>query len=293
MNDECLVSIIYMFFNFVKFELLIDHGSFLIKSGTLNYWHIIISMRLITLLFFLFLAGYAKAQVINVESLRKKTDSAKWTGSVSLDASLIKNKNELFKIATKADIQYNNKKELWLFVNDLKFEKAAGASFVNKGTQHLRYNHSVGKTVKMEVFAQAQYDAISEIDFRGLIGTGPRFKLTSNDDYRFYLGTLIMYEYEKASEIAVERIQKDVRASTYLSFSLYPTETLSIISTSYYQPRLDKLNDFRLSSTTSVLFKIWENLAFKTTFSYNYDAEPVITIPKSQYELTNGLLYTF
>ncbi|HXJ97966.1 MAG TPA: DUF481 domain-containing protein [Gelidibacter sp.] len=250
-------------------------------------------MRLITLLFFLFLAGYAKAQVINVESLRKKTDSAKWTGSVSLDASLIKNKNELFKIATKADIQYNNKKELWLFVNDLKFEKAAGASFVNKGTQHLRYNHSVGKTVKMEVFAQAQYDAISEIDFRGLIGTGPRFKLTSNDDYRFYLGTLIMYEYEKASEIAVERIQKDVRASTYLSFSLYPTETLSIISTSYYQPRLDKLNDFRLSSTTSVLFKIWENLAFKTTFSYNYDAEPVITIPKSQYELTNGLLYTF
>lgn len=293
MNDECLVSIIYMFFNFVKFELLIDLGSFLIKSGTLNYWHIIISMRLITLLFFLFLAGYAKAQVINVESLRKKTDSAKWTGSVSLDASLIKNKNELFKIATKADIQYNNKKELWLFVNDLKFEKAAGASFVNKGTQHLRYNHSVGKTVKMEVFAQAQYDAISEIDFRGLIGTGPRFKLTSNDDYRFYLGTLIMYEYEKASEIAVERIQKDVRASTYLSFSLYPTETLSIISTSYYQPRLDKLNDFRLSSTTSVLFKIWENLAFKTTFSYNYDAEPVITIPKSQYELTNGLLYTF
>ena len=293
MNDECLVSIIYMFFNFVKFELLIDLGSFLIKSGTLNYWHIIISMRLITLLFFLFLAGYAKAQVINVESLRKKTDSAKWTGSVSLDASLIKNKNELFKIATKADIQYNNKKELWLFVNDLKFEKAAGASFVNKGTQHLRYNHSVGKTVKMEVFAQAQYDAISEIDFRGLIGTGPRFKLTSNDDYRFYLGTLIMYEYEKASDIAVERIQKDVRASTYLSFSLYPTENLSIISTSYYQPRLDKLNDFRLSSTTSVLFKIWENLSFKTTFSYNYDAEPVITIPKSQYELTNGLLYTF
>lgn len=250
-------------------------------------------MRLITLLFFIFFAGYIQAQVINVESLRKKTDSAKWTGSVSLDASLIKNKNELFKIATKADIQYNNKKELWLFVNDLKFEKAAGASFVNKGTQHLRYNHSVGKTVKMEVFAQAQYDAISEIDFRGLIGTGPRFKLTSNDDYRFYLGTLIMYEYEKASDIAVERIQKDVRASTYLSFSLYPTENLSIISTSYYQPRLDKLNDFRLSSTTSVLFKIWKNLAFKTTFSYNYDAEPVITIPKSQYELTNGLLYTF
>ncbi|MBO3098460.1 DUF481 domain-containing protein [Gelidibacter pelagius] len=250
-------------------------------------------MRLINCLLFLLVYSYSQAQVINVETLRKKTDSAKWTGSVSLDASLIKNKNNIFKIATKADLQYNNKKELWLFINDLKFEKAAGESFVNKGTQHLRYNYTITEKIKMEGFAQAQYDAISEIDFRGLIGAGPRFKLSTNDDYRFYLGTLIMYEYEKASEIATNRINKDIRGSAYLSFSLYPTETLGIISTSYFQPRVDKLKDYRLSSTTSVLFKIWEDLAFKTTFIYNFDAYPVVTIPKSQYELTNGLLYTF
>ncbi|MGV8812963.1 MAG: DUF481 domain-containing protein [Gelidibacter sp.] len=245
-----------------------------------------------SILFFLIITN-SYSQVINVETLRKKTDSAKWTGSISLDASLIRNKNNIFKIATKSDIQYNNKKELWLFVNDLKFEKAAGESFVNKGTQHLRYNHRITETIKMEAFAQAQYDAISEIDFRGLIGLGPRFKLTSNENYRFYLGTLVMYEYEKASDLAENRIHKDFRASTYLSFSLYPTENLGIISTSYYQPRLDALNDYRLSSTTSVLFKIQKNLAFKTTFIYNFDAYPVVTIPQSQYELTNGLLFTF
>lgn len=245
-----------------------------------------------SILFFIVITK-SHSQVINIETLRKQTDSAKWTGSVSLDASLVKNKNNIFKIATKSDIQYNNKKELWLFINDLKFEKAAGESFVNKGTQHLRYNHKITETIKMEAFAQAQYDAISEIDFRGLIGLGPRFKLTSHDDYRFYLGTLVMYEYEKASAIADHRIHKDFRASTYLSFSIYPMETIGIISTSYYQPRLDALNDFRLSSTTSVLFKILQNLAFKTTFTYNFDAYPVITIPKSQYELTNGLLFTF
>lgn len=250
-------------------------------------------MRQIYCLFFLLICSYSQAQVINVETLRRKVDSARWAGSVSLDGSFIKNKNNIFKIATKADLQYNNKKELWLFINDLKFEKAAGESFVNKGTQHLRYNYTISEKVKMEGFAQAQYDAISEIDFRGLIGAGPRFKLSSHEDYRFYLGTLIMYEYEKASDLETDRIHKDVRGSTYFSFSLYPTETLGIISTSYYQPRLDKLKDFRLSSTTSILLKIWENLAFKTTFIYNFDAYPVVTIPKSQYELTNGLLYTF
>lgn len=250
-------------------------------------------MKQILFLFFLLTFSYAPAQVINVETLRKKTDSAKWTGSVSLDVSLTKNKNNIFKIANKADVQYNNKKELWLFVNDLKFEKAAGESFVNKGTQHLRYNHSVTEIIKIEGFVQAQYDAISEIDFRGLIGAGPRFKLSTNEDYRFYLGTLIMYEYEQASEVEDNNTHKDIRASTYFSFSIYPIETVGIISTSYYQPRVDALKDYRLSSTTSVLLKIWENLSFKTTFIFNYDAYPVITIPKAQYELTNGLLFTF
>lgn len=231
--------------------------------------------------------------MINVETLRKKSDSAKWTGSVSLDLSVIKNTNSIFKIANKAHIQYNNKKNLYLFVNDLKFEKLEGESFVNKGTQHFRYNRRITEVVKMETFLQAQYDAISEIDFRGLVGLGPRFKLYSNDTYRFYLGTLVMYEYEKSLNISEDRIQKDIRGSAYLSFSMYPTDYLSIISTSYYQPKLDRFKDFRLSTDTSFLFKIFETLAFKTTFTYSYDAFPVVAIPKTQYELTNGLLYTF
>ncbi len=241
----------------------------------------------------MYMYSQANAQVINVETLRKVTDSAKWTGSVSLDASIIKNKNNIFKVANKAHIQYNNKKNLYLFVNDLKFEKLEGASFVNKGTQHFRYNRKVSDRIKMEAFLQAQYDAISEIDFRGLAGFGPRFKLYGNNNYRFYLGTLVMYEYEKASEIENEIVRETMRGSAYVSFSMYPTDYLSIISTSYYQPKLSRFKDYRLSTDTSILFKIIETLAFKTTFSYNFDAIPVATIPRTQYELTNGLLYTF
>jgi hypothetical protein len=242
---------------------------------------------------FIFLFGKSHSQVINVETLRKVTDSAKWTGSVSLDVSLIKNKNHIFKIANKAHVQYNNKKNLWLFINDLKFEKLEGSAFVNKGTQHFRYNRKISEIIKLEGFLQAQYDAVSEIDFRGLAGLGPRFKLYGNDNYRFYLGTLVMYEYEKASDVENEIVRETIRGSAYVSFSMYPTEYLSIISTSYYQPRLSAFGDFRLSTDTAVLFKIFATLAFKTNFTYSYDVFPVATIPKTQYELTNGLLYTF
>ena len=247
----------------------------------------------LVVLIFLF-SSHCFSQVINVESLRKPSDSTRWSGSASLDVSLIKNTNDIFRIANKAHVQYNYKKNLWLFVNDLNFQKIEGNSLVNRGTQHLRYNRKLTSRVKWEAFAQAQYDAISQIDFRGLLGTGPRLKLSKNDNYRFYLGTLVMYEYEEASEMVADGVRRDFRGSTYLSFSLYPTETLSIISTSYYQPRLDEFSDYRFSSNTSILFEIYKNLAFKTNFNFNYDAFPVSdAIPTTQFELTNGILYSF
>lgn len=253
----------------------------------------LLAMRYLTILF-LCISMTSFSQVVNVETLRKASDSAKWTGSVSLDLSLIKNKSDIFRIANKAHVQYNDKTNLWLFVNDLNFQKIEGNSLVNRGTQHLRYNRKVSSRIKWEAFVQAQYDAISEIDFRGLIGTGPRFKLLENENYRFYLGTLIMYEYEKAANVIEDRKQNDVRGSAYLSFSMYPTETISIISTSYYQPKIDAFSDYRFSSNTSLLFEIFKDLAFKTNFNYYFDAVPVSTnIPKTQFELTNGLLYTF
>jgi len=249
--------------------------------------------RLSYVIFFLSFTSFS--QVVNIETLRKASDTTKWTGSVSLYVSLIKNKNDIFRIANKAHVQYKDQTNLWLFVNDLNLEKVEGNSLVNRGTQHLRYNRKLSERIKWEAFGQVQYDAISQIDFRGLVGTGPRFKLSKNEDYLFYLGTLIMYEHEKASNaIVTNRIQRDVRGSAYLSLSLYPTETISVISTSYYQPKLDRFSDYRFSSNTSILFEIFKDFAFKTNFNYFHDAVPVSSdIPKTQFELTNGLIYSF
>ena len=176
----------------------------------------------------------------------------------------------------------------------MSFQKLEGASFINRGIQHLRYNYKINESIKLEAFVQSQYDAISEIDFRGLIGIGPRFKLSNNDAcYRIYLGTLAIYEYEKTSGIEGEIIERNIRGSSYLSFSFYPTDAISIVSTSYYQPILKELADYRLSNNTTLSFKIIEKLSFTTNFNYSYDAFPVQGIPKTQYDLTNGLSYNF
>jgi len=232
-------------------------------------------------------------EVFNIESLREATNK-KWTGSLGLNIGLIKNVNDVFWLSNNAHIQYKDSINYWLLYSNLSFQKLDGASFVNRGTQHLRYNYKINESIKLEAFVQSQYDAISEIDFRGLAGIGPRFKLSNNDScYKIYLGTLIMYEHEKTSGIDGEIIERNIRGSSYLSFSLYPTDAISIVSTSYYQPILKELTDYRLSNNTTLSFKIIEKLSFTTNFNYSYDAFPVQGIPKTQYDLTNGLSYNF
>ncbi|SDB66864.1 Protein of unknown function, DUF481 [Flavobacteriaceae bacterium MAR_2010_188] len=244
--------------------------------------------------FILFAINFLSAQIINVESLRKVTDSSKWSGSAGLNLSIIKNTNDIFIISNNIHLQYNDHRHLLLFVNDLNFQKLEENSFINQGTQHLRYNYRIAERVKLEAFLQGQYDAVSYLDFRGLAGIGPRFKLSSNDKYRVYLGTLAMYEYEKASEeITEERVQKDIRGSAYLSFSLYPTDKISLVSTTYYQPKLSEFKDYRISSQTSLSLSLFKNFAFVSTFSYFIDEYPIGDTPKTQYRFTNGIAYTF
>jgi len=67
---------------------------------------------------------------------------------------------------------------------------------------------------------------------------------------------------------------------------------------------LDLLKDYRLSSVIDLTFgfssnnekevvSFWDKLTFNISFSYNYDAVPVTSVPKTQYSLTNGLRYNF
>jgi hypothetical protein len=244
-------------------------------------------------LILLFLAGLsAQAQIINTESLRMVTDTTGWTGSVGLNVGFSKNVKELFKIKNHVHIQYKTHKHLVLFMNNISFEQADGADFVNKGVQHLRYNYRVKPRLNWEVFVQNQYNAISKIEFRRLLGSGPRYKFSISEKYKMYLGSLAMYEYEKTLGETAE-YHKDWRSSSYFSFSFFFTPKAKLISTTYYQPKFADFSDYRVAHQSAFIMSIYKNLSFKTAFNLTYDVMPVAGIPNKDYSLTNGLVYKF
>ncbi|MBT8262986.1 MAG: DUF481 domain-containing protein [Bacteroidia bacterium] len=249
-------------------------------------------MRHVFLVFLLLISTTVSSQILNAESLRKVTDTSGYSGSLSASIALKRNVNDFVTISSDIHIQYKMKDHLILFKNEVAFQKIEGQDFDNSLISHIRYNYRFHPRIAWEIFLQGQYNKINLIDFRGLVGTGPRFKLTQSEKYKFYLGTLVMYEHEKVTD-GVTPTQKDFRGSTYLSFSMYPTEHITIISTTYYQPRIDKFNDYRISSQSSLLVGLFKNFALKTSYTFTYDTFPAVGIPNSQYDFSTGLTYSF
>lgn len=250
-------------------------------------------LRSLLTLIFIIIGASLHAQIVNVESIRKVSDTSRWSGNASLSFNLTQNKNRIFDIKNRIHLQYLYDNHMVLFVNDIAFKEANKGTLVDKGTQHLRYNYRLKERFFWEVFAQSQYDDISAIDFRGLLGTGPRFKLSKSDNYNFFVGVLSMFEYEHIENDMENSIRRDFRNSSYFSFSLFPKDNISIVSTTYYQPLYKNFSDFRISNDTRLLIGIIKNLGLTIGFTYLYDAFPAIGVPKEQYKLTNGLTYTF
>ena len=234
-----------------------------------------------------------KAQVINVEGIRSLTDSSRFVGSASLNVELTKNVNDIFNISNDITLQYSLKKSTFLFLNKFEFKEVNDKKFTNKSIQHLRYNYRFHQKVAFESFVQFQKDKVSFINYRTLAGLGARFKVHQSEKNSFYIGTLFMYEYENSIGLNNDIIQKDTRGDFYFSFIYKPKKSIAITSTTYYQPVINELKDYRISSETSLLINLFKNLDFTTTFSYQFDELPVLGIPKEQYKLKNGITYNF
>lgn len=242
---------------------------------------------------FLLLNSVLFGQVVNIESLRKPNDSSKFRGSVKLDFDLDKDVNTAIELTNELRIQYLFGKNKLLFVNDFSFKELNGKKYNNKNLQHLRYNYQFNKKVALESFVQLQQNEVLRINNRTLYGIGTRFSVYTSEKYQFYLGTLIMQEYENSKGELKDEIENTTRGDFYISFLLQPTKLISISSSTYYQPKLDFFTDYRIALETSIAFRVFKNLYFTSTFTFQKDAYPIFNIPKEQYKLENGLTYTF
>lgn len=235
--------------------------------------------------------NFIHAQVINVESKRFYNDTNGWIGVTDFSFNILQNTQQVLSFSNNFRIQYQKNKSRIIFLNDINFIKAGNTDFANAGYQHIRYNYKFNKLLTAEAFTQTQYNPILKLNFRYLVGLGPRIKILKKSFARIYAAVLYMYEYDEVTTDS-EKI-KEHRASAYLTFTLHLLKNLDITSTTFYQPNLGYFNDYRIANDTGLEINITKHLNYKTSFNLLYDTKQPIGVPNLVYNLKNGLSIKF
>ncbi|HNF30657.1 MAG TPA: DUF481 domain-containing protein [Chitinophagaceae bacterium] len=239
----------------------------------------------------LFLATPSFAQVINIENKRFLNDTNGWVGNIDFNFNVYNNTQQVLQFSNAARVQYQKNRSRFILLNDLNFIKAGNTDFANAGYQHFRYNYKVSKWLTMEAFTQTQYNPVLKLDFRYLLGAGPRLKLLKKENARIYLAALYMYEYDDIVDNAVNLYEH--RLSSYLTFSFALFKTLDLTSTTFYQPNIENTSDYRIANDSGLEIHINKHLNFKSTFNMLYDTKQPIGIPDLVYSFKNGLSIKF
>jgi hypothetical protein len=233
----------------------------------------------------------AKGQVINIEGKRFMNDTNGWVGNADFNFNVFNNTQQVLQFSNTIRVQYQKNRSRFILLNDLTLIKAGNTDFANAGYQHFRYNYKVSKWLTMEAFTQTQYNPVLNLDFRYLIGAGPRLKLLKKENARIYVAALYMYEYDDI--VAQEINLYEHRISSYLTCTFSILKNVELTSTTFYQPNIENTADYRIANDSGLEIHISKHLNFKSSFNMLYDTYQPIGIPDLVYSFKNGLSIKF
>ncbi len=239
----------------------------------------------------IFIRVNVSAQIVNIEDKRSAfADSIGWFETGNLSGQWKKNKSEIFSVKAGFQVEFQFKKRILLSISKINFSRINKKNYINEGFQHLRYTKLLTKRIGYEAYGQAQYNEQLSLRLRLLFGTGLRYKICSNKE-KCNLGLSLMYEYDEES---TEKItQRDFRISSYFSMAISFSDNIKLYSTSYYQPLINKFNDFRFSSQSKLVMAISKRLSATITFSILYDSRAPLDTPSLSEDMYGGLRYKF
>lgn len=238
---------------------------------------------------------FAFSQIVNIESLRQKTDTNGIFGDVDGMLNLSQKQKKYLTWTLNTNIAYKYNKHYIMFVNRFNWmqtrNNGINENFANDGFHHLRYNYKFTELIRGELFLQSQYNQAMKLSRRNLGGAGLRFKLYGGEKFRFYAGTAAMYEYEKLNDI-VDVINRRIRISNYISTTLR-FDPFSLINTTYYQPTVDNFAKYRISSATQLSVKVYKNIGLKLGLDMLWDSDLPSDVPFFTYTLKSTIAYKF
>ena len=202
-------------------------------------------------------------------------------------------------LTANADLVYVAEKHAYILINKINYFKSTGGPLISTGYAHFRINFLRKRVMSYEVFSQIQYDDGRMMPMRFLQGGGIKFRVSSTEKSKVFIGVGAMYEEEHWKSLAQEGgiIEKELwKTSDYINGKFNFNDHVSFDVILYYQGGYDGESEVfrnRLSGDAVLSMKLTDKLSFLTSFSAQYEDKPIIPINNFVYSLTNGLKWSF
>ncbi len=229
-------------------------------------------------------------QIVSMEGRRYENPKMGWQGNIEFGANYTQITTTLTQLSNRFSLIHANTKRNILMVNDVSFVSVDNKNLMNNAFQHFRYIMLGDSVVFPEAFAQVQFNQQLDISLRVLTGGGLRFRVYKDNKSFFYIGNVLMYEYEQNPNLTA---QNNLRLSSYASLDISEWDYLPMTFVAYLQPKITDINDYRVSVEASLLFKSSGKFSFRTQAKYVFDADPPPGINKMFSSFNNSLVYSF
>jgi len=202
-----------------------------------------------------------------------------------------------FKILSNAS--YFTKQHQYYLKNELRYFKANGSEFLNRGYGYLRANWNRKRTLHSESVLQVQFDNIRHLNLRWLAMQGLKVVFVDNGSHEMDFGAGLMFEHEEWTDFSREDliITKNLaKISSYLGWYTDFNNRIFLSFLTYYQVGYDPQDDIfrhRIDGSLELSDKISKKVEWILRFQLHYDSAPIVPVAPLIYELMNGIKIRF
>lgn len=214
---------------------------------------------------------------VNTERLRLDNDTSGLSGDARGDLVVRTGSVSLVLLGMGGRIDVATARTLTFLVGSGNVAWQDGRRFSNEGLAHLRHSRVLAPWIRAEAFTQVDYNKSRKLDFRSLLGLGPRFELVRDSMFHLALGTAWMLEHERydlPDSASHPREVTSHRWSNYVSARLDPSDRLGVVLTTYAQPRFDDFGDIRVLADVRLALTLTGQVALTNSFNARYDSRP-------------------
>lgn len=252
----------------------------------------------VAILFVLASSRLAAAQIVNVQgALAKPPAKDGVTGELALKVNWREGNNPIIDVGAAGSTVVRHGSWLGLAIVRGGYGKSRGVLLTRKTFEHLRARVALDASWRWEAFAQHEYDQFRRLRFRALTGTGPAYQIVDTPVFGLLAGAAYMIELEELDDRmgttdANERTLAH-RASAYITGHQVANDSVDIVETAYFQPRLTEPSDFRVLGELAVQTKLASRFALRTAFTLAFDTSPPEELERYDTALEVSLVVKF